>query len=246
MIRVRRLPIARHLTLAQRGQLAHRHTEASGFVPRDVRIERAWNNFRRTNAGRAVYQALNAIFHAKCAFCERVNAKTADHYYPKERYPRRMFRWSNLLLCCAECNPAKGDYFPFVNRRPILIDPTREDPLDYFTWDLQTGAMVESTDHLRASRARATRDRLKLDEGPLRDERRMQLTRVLYLLSRVVEEHPAVRKETRQLLEEELHHNRPYLGIIRFLFREPNAYQPIVDAARTKLPAIDTWTAGWR
>jgi uncharacterized protein (TIGR02646 family) len=245
MIRVLRPPIARHLTPAQRARLAQRQTEANGFGPQDARIERAWINFRRTKAGRAVYRALTAIFHAKCAFCERVNAKTADHFYPKERYPKRMFRWPNFLLCCAECNPAKGDFLPFVNRRPVLIDPTREDPLDFFSWDLQTGAMVESTDPVSGPRARATRDRLKLDEGPLRDERRAQLNRVLYLLAEVVNDHPAVRPETRQRLHEELHHNRPYLGIIRFLFREPNEYRPLVDDARAKLPEIDIWTAEW-
>jgi uncharacterized protein (TIGR02646 family) len=245
MIRVRRSPIAQHLTPAERAQLARKQTVAAEYPPRDARIERAWKSFWRTKAGKAVYRALRNIFHAKCAFCERVNARTADHFYPKGRYPRRMFRWPNLLLCCGECNPAKGEYFPFVSRHPVLIDPTREDPADYFTWDLTTGAMVEVTDPERGPRARATRDRLKLDEGSLQDERRVQLHRVLYLLAQVVNEHPAIRPATRDRLEEELQHNRPYLGILRFLFREPNAYRPLVDDARSKLRDIDQWTAAW-
>jgi hypothetical protein len=174
-----------------------------------------------------------------------VNAKTADHFYPKERYPKRMFRWPNLLLCCAECNPAKGSFFPFANRRPVLVDPTRDDPADYFTWDFMTGAMVESLDPVRRARAVATRDQLKLDEGPLRDERRVHLNRVLYLLAQAVNEHPAIRPETRARLAEELHPDRPYLAIIRSLFREPNSFRPIVDNARSKIPDIDVWTAEW-
>ena len=156
-----------------------------------------------------------------------------------------MFQWSNLLLCCAECNFVKGVYFPFVKRHPVLIDPTCEDPLHFFIWDFQTGAMVKSVDPDRGTRARSTRDRLRLDEGPLRDERRVHFNRVLHLLTAVVNEHPSIRSETRQRLAEELHPNRPYLGIIRFLFREPNGYRPIVDDARAKLPDIDTWTAPW-
>jgi uncharacterized protein (TIGR02646 family) len=218
---------------------------ANGYGRQDARIDPAWESFRRSNTGKAVYRALTAAFRAKCAFCERVNAKTADHFYPRKRYPRRMFRWSNLLLCCAECNPAKGDYFPFRNRRPLLLDPTRDDPSDYFSWDLDTGAMAASLAPDHQARARATRDRLKLDDGPLRDERRMQLRRVLYLLSRVSQEYPAIRLETRQLLKDELHPSRPYLAIIRFLFREPNVFRPVVDDARTKLPDIDAWTAEW-
>src|SRR5262245_15352784 len=194
MIRVHRQPIARNL----RAALASRQTEANGYRPPDPRIDRAWTNFRRAAIGRAVYQALKATFRSKCAFCERVNAKTADHFYPKERYPRRMFWWPNLLLCCAECNPVKGDFFPFVDRRPVLVDPTREEPLDFFQWDLATGAMIESIDPTRGVRGRVTRDRLKLDEGPLRDERRVQLNRVLYLLAEVVRQHPTIRPETRQ------------------------------------------------
>ncbi len=245
MIRVHRPPISEHLTCVERSRLAKMQAAVNGLAPNDPRVKRAWANFRRTKTGKAVYAALRAIFRFKCAFCERVNAKTADHFYPRERYPRRMFGWSNLLLCCGECNPVKGNYFPFANRSPVLIDPTRDEPSDYFSWDLPTGAIVESTDPQRGPRARATRDRLKLDEGPLRDERRVHLNRVLYLFSNVVNEHPAIRAETRLRLEEELHANRPYLGIIRFLLQQPNAYRPLVDDARAKLPEIDTWTAGW-
>jgi hypothetical protein len=105
--------------------------------------------------------------------------------------------------------------------------------------------MVELTHSQRGFRAQSTRDQLQLNAGPLRDERRVQLNRVLHLLSKVVNEHPAIRSSTRARLQEELHPDRPYLGIIRFLFREPNVYRPIVDDARLKLPDIDTWIAGW-
>jgi uncharacterized protein (TIGR02646 family) len=245
MIRVRRPPLARFLAAAGQARLADEQTAADEYAPGDHRIKRSWNNFRRTKAGKAIYLALRSAFRSKCAFCERVNAKTADHYYPKERYPRRMFRWRNLLLCCAECNPAKGEFFDFANRRPLLIDPTRDEPAEYFTWDLATGAMVATADPVRQRRAVVTRDRLKLDDGPLRDERRVQLNRVVYLLAEVVNTHARVRTETRERLQEELHANRPYLGIIRFLFREPNRYQVLVDAARARLPEIDAWIAEW-
>jgi uncharacterized protein (TIGR02646 family) len=245
MIRIHRPPISRQLPAAYRVALARKQSAANGFGSDGLQIKRAWKNFRRTICGRAVYETLRVTFRSKCAFCERVNARTADHFYPKERYPRWMFRWTNLLLCCGECNPAKGDYFPFVNRRPVLINPTREDPLDFFTWDLQTGALVPTLDPAPGYRARVTRDRLRLDEGPLRDERRVQLNRILHLLADVVNEHPAIRSETRQRVEEELHADRQFLGIIRFLFREPNRYRPLVDNARAKLPDIDRWTAAW-
>ncbi len=245
MIRVVRPPATRCFAASHRRRLRQRQDEANGLARHDPGNNRAWSNFRRSTTGRAVYAALQDVFHSKCAFCERVNARTADHFYPRATYPKRMFRWPNLLLCCGECNPVKGDYFPFLNGRPVLIDPTREDPLDFFTWDLTTGAMEAVAGAVAGHRARETRDRLRLEEGPLRDERKAQLLRVLYLLARVAEERPHVRADTRRQLELELSPSRPYLGIIRFLFRAPNRYRPIVERARARLPEIDAWTAAW-
>ncbi len=156
-----------------------------------------------------------------------------------------MFRWSNLLLCCWECNHAKGERFPFKHRRPVFLDPTTDEPLDYFVWDLQTGAMEGVSEPNHGNRAVTTRDHLRLDDGPLRDERRVQFNRVVQYLSDVVNEYPNVRAETRQRLEEELHPSRPYLGIIRFLFSKENKFRPLINAARARLPEIDVWVAGW-
>ncbi len=220
------------------------HTAAKQFGRGDDGINRVWKNFRARNAGREAHQQLSTASHGKCYFCERVNAKSIDHYYPKERYPKQMFRWNNLLLCCRDCNNAKGDYFPFQDRRPVLLDPTTDEPLDFFVWDLQTGAMEGVSDPGPGHRATVTRDQLDLDDGPLRDERRVQFNRVLQYLADVCNEHP-IRAETRQRLEEELRAERPYLGIIRFLFRAQNKYRPLVNAARAKLPDIDAWVAAW-
>jgi uncharacterized protein (TIGR02646 family) len=244
MIRVRRPPFAKSLTAAERKELGDKQAEANGYSRRDGQIKLTWKNFRRTNTGKAILAALQVAFHHKCAFCENVNARAIDHFYPKERYPKKMFRWTNFILCCSLCNLEKGNTFPFRKRRPTLIDPTREDPLEFFTWDLQTGAIAGVIDPDRGHRAETTRTQLKLDVGPLREARRVQFNRVLQLLTDVVNENP-VRPDTRQRLQEELHPDRPYLGIIRFLFSLPNAFRPIVNEARAKLPEMDHWVAEW-
>ncbi|HEX4609125.1 MAG TPA: hypothetical protein VH092_13040 [Urbifossiella sp.] len=244
MIRVRRPTAVAVLTADTRTKLAARQTAASAFRRGDPRTEPAWKNFRRTKAGRATLAALEAVFRGKCAFCERVGARTIDHYDPKERSPRRMYRWANLLLCCADCNHAKGAAFPLRDRRPDLLDPTRDEPLDHYAWDLQTGAMGLVTDAARAHRGHTTREQLRLDEGPLRDERRAQLERVLYLLAEVVNQNP-IPAETATRLADELSERRPYLGILRFVFLRPTRFTPLIDAARQKLPEIDTWVRPW-
>jgi hypothetical protein len=73
----------------------------------------------------------------------------------------------------------------------------------------------------------------------------MQLDRVVYLLAQIADPDADIRPETRERLRDELHPNRPYLAIRRFLFREPNRYRRIVEAARGRLPEIDTWLAEW-
>jgi uncharacterized protein (TIGR02646 family) len=244
MIRVNR-PHARVLSPATRQALSTQHTAARAFASGSPEIARAWNNFRRTVAGQAVRQALATASHAKCVFCERVNARTVDHFYPKERYPKRMFRWGNLLLCCSDCNTAKGARFPRHNRQPALIDPTREDPAEFFAWNLTTGGMLGVSNRARRARARATRDLLRLDDQPLQDERREKYETVRYLLARVVRETP-VRADTRRRVQAELRPDRPYLGIIRFWFTNLSADDRLLyDAARAKLPEIDTWVAEW-
>lgn len=41
---------------------------------------------------------------------------------------QRMFKWRNLLLCCSECGRLKGNRFPLQGKKPLLIDPTKEQP----------------------------------------------------------------------------------------------------------------------
>lgn len=91
-----------------------------------------------------VKNALIAMFHGYCAYCEsniRVTSYGAiEHFHPKSRYPEKTFTWTNLVLSCDRCNDRghKGDNFPLDEAgRPLLIDPTLEEPTQHlqFAWD---------------------------------------------------------------------------------------------------------------
>src|SRR5688500_12181171 len=125
MIRVTR-PALKTLSRPTRKEMSDAHATAKTYPRGSGDIKRAWKNFRARNAGKEVCQQLATASRGKCYFCERINAKTLDHYYPKERYPKRMFRWKNLLLCCWDCNHSKGERFPFKDRYPLLLDPTND------------------------------------------------------------------------------------------------------------------------
>ena len=86
--------------------------------------------------------------------------------------PRRNIRigcssWGNFLLGCKNCNNAKVAHFPLdTDGNHLLIDPCADEPLDYFVWDLQSGATGLAPTP-RYSRAFATRQMFHLDEEPL-------------------------------------------------------------------------------
>jgi len=245
MILVRRPDATGELNRATRTALARRQKTANDFPAHDRRIATAWAAFLRSPARTDVPEALDRCFRFKCAYCESVAAQDIEHFWPKTDYPRRMFDWGNFLRGCKNCNNAKRDYFPLDGGDPVLLDPCQDDPLDYFVWDFETGATSIRPEAGYAERARATRERFRLDQEPLREERRRKVALVLYLLARVVEEDP-ISDQTKRRLQEEIDGSRPWLGIVRQLWRRPGRkYERLIRAARRKLPEMDGWAADW-
>jgi uncharacterized protein (TIGR02646 family) len=180
MIRVRRPDVKAALTPQVRAALARRQKRAKTFPAGDPRIGRAWASFLSSRPKKDVANALDLCFRFKCAYCEGVAAQDIEHFYPKTRYPDRMFDWGNFLRGCKNCNNFKRDEFPLQNSRPVLLDPCRDDPLDYFYWDYQTGATGCRPEPTYMHRAATTRDLLRLDQEPLREERRKKFALVAY------------------------------------------------------------------
>ena len=155
-----------------------------------------------------------------------------------------MFLWTNFLRGCKNCNNAKRDQFPLNGGSAVLIDPCSEEPLDFFVWDFLTGKMGVNPTEPFLPRAKITRDLFDLNQDPLADERREKLEDVTYLLARVVREDP-VSDKTRTRLQSHLHPKRPWLGILRQLFRRPGHFEVLVNRAVEKLPEINVWIRTW-
>ena len=224
--------------------LARKTHQARLLPPHDPGIERAWKLFGKTVARRRVDEALDAFSFGKCAYCEQVDARDIEHFRPRSVYPSRMFAWKNFLRSCSVCNSAKHDQFPLdpLGRR-LLVEPCEDDPLDYFDWDLRTGATGLNPHPDRFPRAERTRELLRLDR--IKDERREKIQNVVFLLEQVLLETP-VRPKLKGLLQSHLSIRRPYLGIVRQLFlRPPEEYRDLVRDAQAKLPDIRTWIAPW-
>ena len=129
------------------------------------KIEAARNMFRSTNTRnnksfRQIREALTKMSRGnnRCAYCEDSVAEDVEHFQPKSWYPELCFVWENYLYACGPCNGRKSNRFaviapvsgeiihlvrepkaipiPPVEGEPLMIDPSRENPLDFLFLDL--------------------------------------------------------------------------------------------------------------
>lgn len=89
-----------------------------------------------------VVEALEIIYHHKCAYCEDFATPEVEHYRPKKQvigepqhggYSWLCYEWSNLVLSCHECNKiggGKGNYFPIKNQRTQRVHCCTDGVLD--------------------------------------------------------------------------------------------------------------------
>lgn len=238
------LPDVVALTLRTRKLLAKRQARANSLQAGQIDVD--WASFRRTKSSDEIALTLSNAFHGKCAYCEQESAKDIEHFYPKSRHLDRMYTWTNFLWSCKNCNTEKLAVFPLTaTGEAILLNPTQDEPLDFFRWNELSGKIIPHLDPVRGNRATQTRDRLKLDQFALAEERRSKLANVVYLLSRVVSETP-IQDDTCQRLREELAPHRPWLGIVRQLFRHPSPkYALLVRTAQAKFPELMAMTMPW-
>lgn len=79
----------------------------------------------------------------RCMYCEDSSGIAIEHFWPKSSYPHRAFDWLNYLIICTLCNSNKRDQFPLDDAgRPLLLDPTDEDPLDHMALSPATGMLL--------------------------------------------------------------------------------------------------------
>jgi uncharacterized protein (TIGR02646 family) len=108
-------------------------------------VNDVWKSARRTIAMGKVLTALHQMANnrLRCFYCEDSRGTDIEHFWPKGRFPARAFAWLNMLLVCSGCNNQKGSQFPCDGQgRPLLIDPTAENPWDHLYYDAETGELA--------------------------------------------------------------------------------------------------------
>ncbi len=141
---------------------------------------------------------LHKLYHGKCAYCEKYEFYSIDHYRPRSIYPWLTLEWTNLVPSCAKCNTEKLDKFPLENEsrrvvsgkigtkeclsgsdtlkdeKPLLLHPEVDKPRDHLTfgWD---GSVKEKDDSLRGLK---TIEICELNRSELRHLRKAQLDEI--------------------------------------------------------------------
>lgn len=143
-----------------------------------------WNKQIDKYRHRQVKEALEAMFHGKCAYCEskitHVSFGHIEHYRPKQRYPERAFLWCNLLLACDRCNNAKLDRFPDAKQGGPLLNPVKNDPNRHFRFFYDPVAKL-ATVIPTTTQGETTEQLLQLNRRDLRGHRSRTM-RHLYVL----------------------------------------------------------------
>jgi uncharacterized protein (TIGR02646 family) len=111
-------------------------------------IKNIWKRARETQVVRGIAGVLRQISgdRERCMFCQDSRGVAIEHFWPKRRYYRRAFRWTNFLLVCDNCNRLKGERFDFHHGRPKLINPLDEDPWDFLFYEPLTGRLAAAVD----------------------------------------------------------------------------------------------------
>ncbi len=109
-----------------------------------------------------------------CAYCETSLANKSEghieHLERRSDNPRRAFDWSNMFFSCKKkdsCGRYKDDKLDPRQFNPAdIIDPSKEDPLDFFRFDMNGGVQAKAgLDETRTRKARETIRVFNLDQS---------------------------------------------------------------------------------
>ncbi len=161
---IRLLNLSPNATTLQSLSAYQTTVDAAGAYP--ARVASAKAEFKSKNTSRnAAFRDVKATLDRMCAgarrcgYCEDSMADEVEHIRPKDLYPEAVFAWTNYLYACGPCNGPKSNQFAVfpegrvdpveVSRRrndpvvpplagdEVLIDPRRDDPMEFMILDLQ-------------------------------------------------------------------------------------------------------------
>lgn len=205
-------------------------------LPTQERSQRLWPIDHEFVYLPQLQQAMRETFHGHCAYCGSPAdpGEVARHRPPEEaldldrsvspdHYWWLSYDWANLVLVCTECHNLKGSRFPVGAKRapaesrgadldverPLLLDPYRDQPEWFFTYDT-AGFVAGASD-----RAATMVEVLSLNRPELLVARSQAAAEVDNAIHDLMPRGDA----PDQLLSMLLGEDQPYLGIRRWTAR---------------------------
>ena len=180
-------------------KLADYQAEITGDYPQ--RVELAGNKWKTRGSSpqlRPVRDAYSEASGGYCMYCANSEGNVLDHFWPKAHYPDMVFSWTNFVHACGTCNTTykrtrfavfstiSGNRVDIVrdpkqvpvepeSGDPLLIDPGRENPLQYLrldllgTWEFRPRFPIGTREYERAKYT--VEEVLHLNRGHLRKAR---------------------------------------------------------------------------
>lgn len=150
----------------------------------------------------------------RCMYCEDSAGSAIEHFWPKSTYPQRAFDWLNYLIICAVCNSNKSNRFPLDDSgRPLLLDPSDEDPLDHMALSPRTGTLLPLS-----FKGTLTIEIIGLDRQTLVDGRAFAWTALEVLITGYADSRRAGDTALSARIEKTVR-NYPFAGVLAVLLR---------------------------
>jgi hypothetical protein len=163
-------------------------------------------------------------------------------------YPHRTFVWGNLLWTCTGCNRQKGIRFDLDSAgRPLLINPTEDDPWDFLYFEPLTGIITARVcagtgkPDLKGDYT-ADHDVLPLNIEPVTEGRRRtyrSLRRAVQRFLNLTIQHPPGSGAQTELVQEILDHDD--YGLICWFFLKDGSNDPPFSELRAQHK--DVWAS---
>ncbi len=137
------------------------------FPSRVAKAKKIWPSKKQNKPFEEIKTKLTTMCAGakRCCYCEDSAADEIEHIFPKNIYPEKTFVWENYLYACGPCNGPKNDNFAVFDLQngalmdvtpprnmpgkppqvltppkagdPVLINPRKENPLDFLFLDLK-------------------------------------------------------------------------------------------------------------
>lgn len=103
-----------------------------------------WRVFEGKEVNQQLLEALEPSAKSHCAFCDgyplgSFARQTLEHFRPKSQFPRLVYVWWNLFICCDMCQKSKGEKF---DRKLLKPDQEKYEFNRYFMLDYSNGQIT--------------------------------------------------------------------------------------------------------